>query len=190
MYHAWHYYTKTAQMLHWILCVDESCILSFFSQNQNIFLIETAKSLLLSCGIKAYLSQAHKLTSLHKKNVFSQLWFPLKPNPPPSLSSSRFVSCSHQQNETSFFPAGLVRALKMTTWAGATDGYCLLRGFRGQGLPRWCSGKEFTCQCRRHKRHGFDPWEGKIPWRRTWQPTPVFLSGKSQRQRSLVGNSP
>ena len=87
MYHAWHYYTKTAQMLHWILCVDESCILSFFSQNQNIFLIETAKSLLLSCGIKAYLSQAHKLTSLHKKNVFSQLWFPLKPNPPLSFHS-------------------------------------------------------------------------------------------------------
>ena len=38
--------------------------------------------------------------------------------------------------------------------------------------------------------HGFDPWVGKIPWRRKWQPTPVFLPGKSHRQRSLVGYSP
>ena len=41
------------------------------------------------------------------------------------------------------------------------------------------SGKEPTCQCRRHKKHGFDPWVGKTPWRRAWQPTPVVLPGKS-----------
>ena len=35
----------------------------------------------------------------------------------------------------------------------------------------------------------FDPWVRKIPWRREWQPTPVFLPGKSHRQRSLAGNS-
>ena len=35
------------------------------------------------------------------------------------------------------------------------------------------SGKEPACQCRRHEGHGFDPWLGKIPWRRAWQPTPV-----------------
>ena len=46
-------------------------------------------------------------------------------------------------------------------------------------LPRWLSGKEFACQCRRCKRHEFDPWFGKIPWRTKWQPTPVFLPGKS-----------
>ena len=34
-------------------------------------------------------------------------------------------------------------------------------------------------QRRRYKRYGFDPWVGKIPWRRVWQPTPVFLSGQS-----------
>ena len=38
------------------------------------------------------------------------------------------------------------------------------------GFPRWSSGKEPICQCRRHKVHGFDPWVGKIPWRRKWQP--------------------
>ena len=37
---------------------------------------------------------------------------------------------------------------------------------------------------------GFDPWVRKIPWRRRWQPTPVFLPGKSHGQRSLVGYSP
>ena len=37
---------------------------------------------------------------------------------------------------------------------------------------------------------GFDPWVGKIPWRRKWQPTPVFLPGKSHGWRSLVGYSP
>ena len=40
-------------------------------------------------------------------------------------------------------------------------------------------GKELACQCRKHKKHGFDPWVRKIPWRRAWQPTPVFLPGES-----------
>jgi len=37
------------------------------------------------------------------------------------------------------------------------------------------SGKEPACQCRRHKRLRFDPWVGKMPWRRVWKPTPIFL---------------
>ena len=52
------------------------------------------------------------------------------------------------------------------------------------GLPRWCFRKEPACQCRRCKRHkrcGFCPWVGKIPWRRAWQPTPVFPPGESPR---------
>ena len=48
------------------------------------------------------------------------------------------------------------------------------------------SGKELAHQCRRHKRLGFDPWIGTIPWRRAWQPTPVFLPGESHGQRSLA----
>ena len=43
------------------------------------------------------------------------------------------------------------------------------------GFPVGTSGKEPTCQCRRHKRCRFDPWVRKIPWRRKWQPTPLFL---------------
>ena len=39
-------------------------------------------------------------------------------------------------------------------------------------------------------RPGFDPWVRKIPWRRKWQPTPVFLPGESHGRRSLVGYNP
>ena len=39
--------------------------------------------------------------------------------------------------------------------------------------------------CLQCGRPGFDPWVGKIPWRRKWQPTPVFLRGESHGQRSL-----
>ena len=38
-------------------------------------------------------------------------------------------------------------------------------------------------------KHEFDPWVGKIPWRRAWQPTPVFFPGKTHKQRSLMGYS-
>ena len=41
-----------------------------------------------------------------------------------------------------------------------------------------------------YRRYRFDPWVRKIPWRRAWQPTPVFLPGESHGQRSLVGYSP
>ena len=58
------------------------------------------------------------------------------------------------------------------------------------GFPGGASGKEPACQCRRHKRSRLDPWVWKIPWRRSWQPTPVFLPGESRGQRSLVGYSP
>ena len=59
-------------------------------------------------------------------------------------------------------------------------------------LPRWGrdNGKERTCPCRTSKRHGFNPWVGKIPWRQKRQPTPALLPGKSHGQRGLVGYSP
>ena len=50
--------------------------------------------------------------------------------------------------------------------------------------------KNLPPNARRCKRCGFDPWVGKIPWRREWQPTPVFSPGESHGQRSLAGYSP
>ena len=47
------------------------------------------------------------------------------------------------------------------------------------GIPRWLRGKESSCQWRTCRRYGFDPRVGKIPWRKAWQPIPVFLSGES-----------
>ena len=49
----------------------------------------------------------------------------------------------------------------------------ILHNSNGQGgLPRWLRGKESTCQCRRCR---FDPWIGKIPWRRKWQPISILV---------------
>ena len=58
------------------------------------------------------------------------------------------------------------------------------------GFPGGTNGKRPGCQCRRGNRCGFDPWIGKIPWWRAWQPTEVFLPGESHGQRSLAAYSP
>ena len=65
------------------------------------------------------------------------------------------------------------------------EGMWYQKGFLGGS-----SGKEPTCQCRRHKRLGFDPQVGKIPWRREWQPILVFLPGESHGQRNLAAYNP
>ena len=51
------------------------------------------------------------------------------------------------------------------------------------GLPRWHRSKDLRA-------NGFDPGVEKIPWRKKWQPTPVFLPEEFHGQRSLVGYSP
>ena len=53
-------------------------------------------------------------------------------------------------------------------------------------LPKWRLGR--TClPMHKTKRCGFHPWMGETPWRKAWQPTPVFLPGKSHGRRTLVG---
>ena len=59
----------------------------------------------------------------------------------------------------------------------------------GKDILQW-QGKEPACQCRRHKRHRFNPWVWKIPWRRAWQPVPVLLPGESHSQRNLASYTP
>ena len=65
-----------------------------------------------------------------------------------------------------------------------------LLGYVFMGLPGGTSGKKSTCQFRRCKRHGFDPWVRKMPWRRKWQPTPILLPGKSHGHRRLADYIP
>ena len=68
--------------------------------------------------------------------------------------------------------------------------HSIFRSLLGKLLPGGASGKESACQCRRRKRCGFHCQVRKIPCRRAWQPTPVFLTGESHGQRSLAGYSP
>ena len=63
--------------------------------------------------------------------------------------------------------------------------------YRGMGLPRWCSSKELTCECRRLliRDAGLISGIGKILWKRRWQSMSVFFPGKFHGQRSLVALS-
>ena len=58
------------------------------------------------------------------------------------------------------------------------------------GFPDGALVKGSTYQCRGHRRHRFNPWVGKIPWKRKRQPTPVLLPGEFHGQRRMVGYSP
>ena len=70
---------------------------------------------------------------------------------------------------------------------------CSLRPLQS-GFYHWASlvaqWERIRLQCKSRRRHGFEPWVGKIPWRRKCEPTPVFLPGELHGQRSLVGSSP
>ena len=69
-------------------------------------------------------------------------------------------------------------------WGGTSKSTCLEFVLE---CVRWLSGKEPASQCRTPR---FNPWVGKILWRRKWQPIPVFLPEESHGQRSLVAYSP
>ena len=91
----------------------------------------------------------------------------------------------------SWRPHGLqpTRILHPWEFPGKSAGvrcHCLLIYILLQ-LPRWLNSKESTCQCRSCK---LDTSVRKIPWRRKWKPTPIFLPGESHGRRSMVGSSP
>ena len=94
---------------------------------------------------------------------------------------------SNNEGSGAMFLASLMR-VNLALW------YCNLElvgnKYLNVSVPDGSSGKESTCQCKRHKRHGFDPWVGKIPWRREWLPTSVFLPGEFHGQGSLADYSP
>ena len=77
------------------------------------------------------------------------------------------------------------KELDTTEWLKWTELSTAVGSFSGG-----TSHKEHVVQCRRHKRCRFDPRIRKIPWKRAWQPTLVFLLGESHGQGSLVGYSP
>ena len=77
-------------------------------------------------------------------------------------------------------------SLKVTHLTDSQNISCI---YHYSGFPGGAIGKESAYRCRRHKRVGLIFGSGKIPWRRKWQPTPVFLPGESHGQRSLLGYS-
>ena len=78
------------------------------------------------------------------------------------------------------------------------DSWYLLHGYHtfdmgasgDLAFPDITSGKEPTCQCRRHKRCSFDPWVEKTSWKRERPPITVFLPGEYHGQRSLADYGP
>ena len=123
-----------------------------------------------------------------------QLWnSPLKVSPPWVAIGSWFSDRSPPSPPVSYlwskaiFPllsTSVSHKLPFKQWASG-----LGFGSNAYRLPWWPSGKESTnaCQCRRCR---FNIWVGKIPWRRKWQATPVFLPGEPHGQRSLLGHCP
>ena len=87
-----------------------------------------------------------------------------------------------ETGESSFQPRGIHRGQANPTCVSGFNGYWASQMVLVVKSPPASAG--------RHKRPGFDPWVGKIPWRRAWLPTPVFLPGESHGQRSLMGYSP
>ena len=102
--------------------------------------------------------------------------FPFPGDPPdPGMEPTSFTSPALAGR---FFTTG-------ATWEALSNKHLLKTSW----LPRWHSGKEYTCQRRRCKRHGFSFWVERMPWRRNWQPTPVLLPGEFHGQSNLVGYS-
>ena len=112
------------------------------------------------------------------------------------LQPQNTVKCFKKKKKKVFFPkyvtfdtSGCYKWKQVEDTVQCVSANLIFLGHRKgyHGLPWWLTGKESACQCRRC---GFKPLVGKIPWRRKWQPTPVFLPGKFHGQRSLAGYSP
>ena len=87
-----------------------------------------------------------------------------------------------QVSKATWHAMPLIRTTVRSAVTGIMNETCIPHLGDITNTPRWCSGKESTCRCL--------PWSGKIPWRRTWQPIPIFLPGKSQGQKKTGGYSP
>ena len=91
-------------------------------------------------------------------------------------------SCLENSMDRGAWQAAVHGVTKSQTQGNYRSSCCLPCDF-----PGGSDGKRI---CLQFGRPGLSPWVGKIPWRRKWQPTPVFLPGESHRQRNLVGYNP
>ena len=91
-------------------------------------------------------------------------------------SSAKNKITDNVTRATSFLCPGLIQ--------GSLHNRTYLLEFAGGSVVKNLPANAGDLRCR------LDPWVGKIPWRRKWQPIPMFLSGESHGQRSLEGYSP
>ena len=151
------------------------------SQQRRVHTFMLSRSVLSdSSPLWAVAHQAPLSMGFSRQEYWSGLPFPfpgnlpnagIKPSPP-ALADGFFIT----------EPPG-----KQTLVHGLNYYYYFCRICINLGLSWWLSDKESSCQ---YRRCGFNPWVRKMPRRRKWQPTPVFLPGESPGQRSLVGYSP
>ena len=105
----------------------------------------------------------------------------------PSFPFMTYLDCMHSKSSR-VLQIRQNPCLHSSLWGPVS--ICLnaaLGTLEGPGIPRWLSGKEPACQCRSYKRLRLDSWVWKKPWRRKWQPTPVFLPGESLRTEEPGG---
>ena len=107
--------------------------------------------------------------------------FPQHTDPWPGSTHKTVSSLAAQQQKLCWYFSFLSSQLAGTEMDSS---FRMIRW--AMGFLDGASGKVATCQCRRHKRQGFDPRVGEIPWRRAWQAAPGFWSGESHGQRNLA----
>ena len=113
---------------------------------------------------------------------------PNSSNPPffPCLKTLRIFLLQYSYLENHFMRQESILPIHQMSNIEVTDShFYFVRNHLKSGLPWWLSSKEPACQSNKLR---FYPWVRKFPWRREWQPNPVFLPGKSHGQRSLAGS--
>ena len=166
-------------------CVCTKCVTVFM---EALFIVvKTRNQWLCPSGVEELSLYTHNetLQSREDMGLSERSW---------TQRSPHCVARSHVTQKRAGRPAGLSPAFRaeaggLTGRECEEDSGCCWMLFVGPaswlpGLIWWLIGKESACQCRRHR---FDPWVSKIPWRRN---SLVFSPGKSHGQRSLVGCSP
>ena len=113
-----------------------------------------------------------KLTWKEETSLFYWIWHCCR-NKKSFIFCQTTCACSHSFISSSWSDFVLQRMEKRRGEDFLNTALCCAEGGLSHGLPRWHSGKQSTCQCRSFRRLGFDPW------RRKWQPIPVFLPRKS-----------
>ena len=121
---------------------------------------------MVEAGLEFWSLDPHK----PRPSVLLSHFFYQIPPPPKHLSLSMYQAFTMWQTSSLATPVKTPSCLWLSSM-----------GFLGSS-----DGEEYAYQCRSP---GFNPWVGRIPWRREWQPTPLFLAGKSCGQRGLVGYS-